>query len=169
MTTGVRARCTELVDIATAHCNPDDSAVGHCAAVLTRARAELAKPEPVAPTNKDLDALERKHWKLSSVVEYDSSEGFSEAFPKEETFDHRAYARAVLARWGTPTIQPVPVSERLPGADDCDAEGCCWAIGERGNWMDVHVIGRNWSNPIYTHWLPRWALPVPANTTKEEN
>jgi hypothetical protein len=71
--------------------------------------------------------------------------------------------RAALSRWGTPAIQPVPVSERLPGPDDCDAEGCCWAIGERGNWMCVHVIGRSWSNPIYTHWLPHWALPVPED------
>jgi len=28
-----------------------------------------------------------------------------------------AFARAVLARWGRPTIQPVPVSERLPGRE----------------------------------------------------
>jgi hypothetical protein len=64
--------------------------------------AALAQPAPQAPTDKDLDALERKHWKLDSVVEYDPSEGFSEVFPKEETFDHRAFARAVLARWGSP-------------------------------------------------------------------
>ena len=62
-----------------------------------------------------------------------------------------------------PAIKPVPVDERLPGPEDCDAEGCCWAIGERGNWMCVHVLGRSWSNTIYTHWLPHHALPVPQN------
>jgi hypothetical protein len=36
-----RSLCAELVDIATAHCNPDDFAVGDCAAVLFRARAAL--------------------------------------------------------------------------------------------------------------------------------
>jgi hypothetical protein len=46
MTTDFRALCAELVDIATAHCHPDDDAVGYCAAVLGRARAALAKPEP---------------------------------------------------------------------------------------------------------------------------
>jgi hypothetical protein len=57
MTTDFRALCAELVDIATAHCNPDDSAVGYCAAVLTRARAELAQPEPVAPADKEVTEL----------------------------------------------------------------------------------------------------------------
>jgi hypothetical protein len=49
MTDTFRALCAELVDIATAHCNPDDYAVGYCAAVLARARAALAQSEPVAP------------------------------------------------------------------------------------------------------------------------
>jgi hypothetical protein len=57
MTTDYRALCAELVDIVTAHCTPDDSAVGYCAAVLTRARAELAKPEPPELTDYDLDNL----------------------------------------------------------------------------------------------------------------
>ena len=51
-----KALCAELVDIATAHCNPDDSAVGYCAAVLARARAALARPEPeILPKNCWLD------------------------------------------------------------------------------------------------------------------
>jgi hypothetical protein len=93
-----------------------------------------------------------------------SSDWFDEGATPREFI---SIARAALARWGAPAIQPVPVAERLPGPEDCDSEGCCWAIGERGNWMCVHVIGRSWSNPIYTHWLPHWALPVPANNTKE--
>jgi len=39
MTDTFRSLCAELVDIATAHCNPDDSAVSYCAAVLLRALA----------------------------------------------------------------------------------------------------------------------------------
>jgi hypothetical protein len=74
-----------------------------------------------------------------------------------------AFARAVLARWGGAAIAPVPFDERpWEQPNWCDAEGCCWAIGGRGNWIYVHVIGRNWSNPIYTHLLPHWALPMPA-------
>jgi hypothetical protein len=49
MSTDFRALCAELVDIVTAHCNPDDSAVGYCAAVLTRARVALGQPEPEGP------------------------------------------------------------------------------------------------------------------------
>jgi len=45
MSTDFRALCAELVNIVTAHCNPDDYAVGHCAAVLTRARDALDQPK----------------------------------------------------------------------------------------------------------------------------
>jgi hypothetical protein len=114
-------------------------------------RALLAQPEPVAPTEGELQVFYDEHF-IS----------WSKWRRNQETCTFEIYLlRAVLARWGAPAAQPVPVSERLPGPEDCDAEGCCWAIGERGNWMCVHVIGRSWSNPIYTHWLPHWALPVP--------
>jgi hypothetical protein len=33
--------------------------------------------------------------------------------------------RDLLARYTRPTTEPVPVSERLPGPEDCDAEGRC--------------------------------------------
>jgi hypothetical protein len=100
----------------------------------------------------------------------------------EEAF--KVAARAVLARWDTPAIEPVPVSERLPGPEDCDAEGRCWW------WHPAHIeddfdndwalLNHEWAglalrdsddSLIYTHWLPRWALPVPtpANNTREEN
>jgi hypothetical protein len=88
MTTDFRAMCAELVDIVTAHCNPDDSAVGYCAAVLTRARAALdAQPEPVAPTDEEL--LSMRSWSCHGPT-FDS--------------DLVDFARAALARWGTPAI-----------------------------------------------------------------
>jgi hypothetical protein len=71
--------CAELVDIVTAHCNPDDYAVGYCAAVLANARAALAQPEPVELTDKELYEL----W-------------------EESGFESDRFARAVLARWGAP-------------------------------------------------------------------
>jgi hypothetical protein len=37
--------------------------------------------------------------------------------------DARDCARAVLQRWGHPAVTPIPVSERLPGPEDCDAHG----------------------------------------------
>ena len=54
MTDTFRALCAELVDIATAHCNPDDYAVGYCAAVLARARTALNQPEPEGSSEDEL-------------------------------------------------------------------------------------------------------------------
>jgi hypothetical protein len=66
-------------------------------------------------------------------------------------------ARAALAR---PEPQgPVPVTERLPGPDDCDAEGRCWltSVDVEPGWVsDNPEQCTNW-----THWLPHHALPVP--------
>jgi hypothetical protein len=64
-----------------------------------------------------------------------------------------------------PAIEPVPVSERLPGPEDCDADGRCWMCGKvEGDWRLIST-----DNPgvpqlkyAFSHWLPRWALPVPG-------
>jgi hypothetical protein len=55
---------------------------------------------------------------------------------------------------------PIPVAERLPGPEDCDAEGQCW-------WWDtaaeswIPALYAHWTD--FTHWLPANALPVPTN------
>ena len=61
--------------------------ISTAAPVLDEARAYLSQPEPEEPTDEELVAL--------AVTVYDNP--FS-------TDEH--YARAVLARWGRPTIQP---------------------------------------------------------------
>jgi hypothetical protein len=79
------------------------------------------------------------------------------------------YARAVLARWGRPTIEPVPVAERLPEPEDCDADEQCWlwrTDGIEEFWELVvppnNIHEYNWTSQWkYTHWLPHHALPVP--------
>lgn len=54
--------------------------------------------------------------------------------------------------------EPVPVSERLPGPEDCDGEGRCWAFSQRIGWLRAEdPIGS-----VFTHWLPATALPLPA-------
>lgn len=66
-----------------------------------------------------------------------------------------------LLEWLHPT--PMPVSERLPEPEDCDAEGRCW-FGTPG----CDVWGASWvlrkrshqRNGI-TSWLPAHALPLP--------
>jgi hypothetical protein len=77
----------------------------------------------------------------------------------------RDFARAVLARWGNPAPQPIPVSERLPGDQLCwwyePDEDC----GYGGMWTLLRI--RN-STSCYTHWLPAHALPLPT-TTEDTN
>ena len=61
-----------------------------------------------------------------------------------------------------PAVVPVAVAERLPGEEDCDAEGRCWIfmpdIGTAPSWrlVDPRDIG-----PYHTHWLPAHAIPLP--------
>jgi hypothetical protein len=83
----------------------------------------------------------------------------------KDSFQAADRAKAVLARYGTPANEPVPVSKRLPGPDDCDAEGRCWIfmpdIGTDPSWRltDPRDIG-----PYHTHSLPHHALPTPEAT-----
>jgi hypothetical protein len=63
----------------------------------------------------------------------------------------------VPARYGTPTIQPVPVSERLPGPEDCLDEGWAWFFNQRIGWRQAVLP----VSPGYTHWLPANSLPFP--------
>jgi hypothetical protein len=107
---------------------------------LNRARAALTQPEPQGPTDEEL-------WDLYQDLGRDFS-------PTE-------FARTVLARWGTPAIEPVPVSERLPGPADCDAEGLCWWWEPDCEQPEAWCIGLPEYCGSSTHWLPRWALPVP--------
>jgi hypothetical protein len=53
---------------------------------------DAPEPEPAGPTSDDLRTMAAE---------------FAARTPEE-------FARAVLARWGRPTTQPTPVSERLP-------------------------------------------------------
>ncbi len=100
-----------------------------------------AEPEAEGPSKEELrEMLNENDWN------YISSETFEDI------------ARTVLAQWGRPTPQPVAVSERLPGPEDCDGEGRYWGL----------VLGcEAWAlakgNPrllCITHWLPAHALPT---------
>jgi hypothetical protein len=61
----------------------------------------------------------------------------------------------------TTTIEPVPVAERLPGPEDCDAEGLCW-------WWSRDItawclcFAADGDSSEWTHWLPHHALPIPT-------
>jgi len=113
-----------------------------------RARKALAQPEPVGPTDEELDEL------------------FTEIDQSGESQSWRAYARAVLQCWGRSAITPIPVSERLPGAEDCDAEGRCWMLGKiESDWRLICASNSGVPKLSYcfSHWLPFYALPLPPS------
>jgi hypothetical protein len=86
-------------------------------------------------------------------------------------------ARAALARWGCPAIDPVPVAERLPGPEDCDAEGRCWWLKQAAN-PEHDLLTPTWHlqrhGPAgstffkFTHWLPHHALPMPQQEANND-
>ena len=93
--TDFRALCAALLDWAertSAHyvAHPD---------VILRARAALAQPEPqgVEPTDEELMSL------------YGVTTSCYHGFLVEEFRQELDFARAVLARWGRPAVEPVPV------------------------------------------------------------
>ena len=82
-----RALCAELLEWAehtSAHyvVHPD---------VILRARAALAQPEPVAPTDEELWSVGNDDFRAN-------------CYPTDAIY----FARAVLARWGLPQYQPIP-------------------------------------------------------------
>jgi hypothetical protein len=115
------------------------------------ARAVLAQPEPAALTD---EALLRLAAHIFGYTFKDGGIGGGES-------EFLAYARAVLARWGTSASNPVPVSERLPLhlAGELDDQGTCWNYHP----INLHYCLCVPDPSIHTHWLPHWALPVPVS------
>jgi hypothetical protein len=112
---------------------------------MQRARAALAQPDSEGPTIMEIIELHtwlEDEWRANND---------GEDLPIVD------FARAVLARWGRPAITPIPVSERLPGPEDCDAEGRSWFGGKRGIWM---LMTSKYAMAD-SFWLPHHALPVP--------
>jgi len=146
MTTDYRALCAELLN---AWDNAPEFDLSGVDQAMDHARAALAQPEPVGPTDEELKAA---YW-----------EAFVDAAPCGADESWLAGLRAI-ARYARPAIAPIPVSERLPGAEDCDAEGRCW-------WHAPHRVSAahwiyrrkgRWPEQQYTHWLPFHALPLPG-------
>jgi len=163
-----KALCAEMIFIWTRSTNPDDL-FENMIPLVDRARAALeAQPEPQGPTDEELF----KVYSRAVAADIDEQHRALQHINGGANAPDRNRAmvtglRAVLSRWGRPAIEPVPVSERLPGSEDCDAEGRCWlhqphpATPETPEWR---LMPARYASTIYgtTHWLPRWALPVPG-------
>ena len=107
-----------------------------------------AQPEPQGPGPTD-DELQ----KIADAMR-----------DEDDTLSLVEYARAVLARWGRPTVEPVPLSER-----PWEREGWCDPIGKCWWWNPATTaLGTPWWSYEPWEWmedaaysLPHWALPVP--------
>jgi hypothetical protein len=134
------------------------SALAQFRYVADRARTALAEPEPEGPTRRQLMML-ADDMGMASVG------------------DAAEYGRAVLARWGNhpaspdSSLQPISVTERLPGPEDCDREGNVWAwrrfdpengIDNGDFWCLASCEWLGDEDSGFTHWLPAHALPVPS-------
>ena len=98
--TDFRALCAKLTDrlqhaITSANA---DSYYGENRDAVDRARAALAQPKPVAPTDEELLKLLSRASGLPDCDTYIVDGGRIMSEPNELL----AFARAVLARWGTP-------------------------------------------------------------------
>jgi hypothetical protein len=94
MSTDYRALCSELT---TTLENTWEIRPKVIQELLDRARAALAQPEPVAPTDEELEQLLFDDHR--SAIEFSCD---TKAEGDIVIDNHIDFARAVLARWGTP-------------------------------------------------------------------
>jgi hypothetical protein len=114
--TDFRALCAELVELDQAE--PGDYANWrqNWNAAIARARAALeAQPEPQGPTQAELRTFACKWWHSFGFVKNKATcTWVIDQIAPEHFVD---FSRDLLARWGRPAIEPVPVSEPLPGPE----------------------------------------------------
>ncbi len=169
-----------------------------CALEVLQRRGLLVQSEPETPPMPvpgDAEGLAEVFWGRYDQPEPEGvtdealanfTAWFCRNYPGPDTIIHkpewhspkvlRAAAHA-LTRWGHPIIKPVPVSERLPGPEDCalwpgepDANQWAWAAKcVEGGWewtqLSMQGLGFDSLRIIagggWTHWLPHHALPLP--------
>lgn len=154
MTTDFRALCAELLQELCCHYRSWELKEGIYPDAMKRANAALAEPEPVAEESSVAQPADGEVAELVAWLRKTSSAAFMDGWPNEESINIDR-AADLLERLSPP--QPVPVSERLPGPEDCDERARCW-------WLTL-----DWAGPALwiqtstpTHWLPANALPLPS-------
>ena len=168
MTTDFRALCAKVLAYNEgqgaynfSHLNiydRDNAAFDAWQEIKAELKSALAEPEPERPDAGEVMQLADNYFSFCGNSHRDQFFATSMEARKDPTQSLQDFARAVLARWGCPAPQPVPVSERLPGPEDCDAEGECYWFDPEGSgaWYQDTYQGN------YTHWLPVHALPQPS-------
>ena len=165
--------CAELVNelhgYKVAHPNHDTD-------LIDRARAALAEPEP-----EGLPVWTEGICGDGATLLRDGVMVPIEEVVRE--LNRGAQARAVLARWGSPAPQPIPVTERLPGPEDCMVISWSeirsphvWAGKRRlingpteiWDWTFASIPCLEESGE-FTHWLPASASVLPAGAIRQSN
>jgi hypothetical protein len=158
--TDFRSLCAELADELQDYI--DCAPVGPCdeeQALVDRARAALAQPEPEVLARVEFGDTEFNC--PSDVVLSQYCDDWFFGNPRDEVDPVDLCRGAIKLFAQMPT--PIPVEERQPGPEDCDAEDECY-------WFDPAGTGAWYLDTYqgnYTHWLPHHALPVPA-TRKDD-
>jgi hypothetical protein len=153
MTPDYRALCAELVD-ALAEWRlgggpPEDTAD---ADLIARARTLLDQPAAESPADGEVAELQR--W----GVDHGAQPGRPLLSPMEDGYWTPWHIAADLLQRQHP--QPVAVSERLPGPEDCDVQGRCW-LWER----DCGYSGCKWAE---SRWIAAAALRAAADQVVPE-
>ena len=133
---------------------PPNEVVSRLMEAMAASAAALGQSKPQGPTNDQAEDLADTLNLMDGYAEHE--DGF---FVRASNLG--SFARAVLAHFGRPTIEPVLVAERLPCAEDCDTEGRCWFHSTGRTWKDWYYLKASWATETETHWLPWYALPVP--------
>jgi hypothetical protein len=172
MTDPYRAMFAELVEALHEHTCLYE---GHESELVARARALLAQSVEEGPSDEEIMELMPQQMRDDLAAAARALAGFDRAPAKaagamriilnRHAVDH---VRAALAKWGNhpespdSSTQPIPLSERLPGPEDCTAQGWCWVF-YRGfaTWTLEKPLGQDEKHTGYTHWLPANALPTP--------
>jgi hypothetical protein len=111
--------------------------------------------ERLAPQPADGEVAELVAWLRKSITHFDLEE-----YPEKCAKFTRA--ADLLERLSPP--QPIPVSERLPGSEDCDAEGRCWWYGEGGDMVGWTLDAEGPSYYRAKYWLPARTVLAPGAT-----
>lgn len=167
----------ELVDIELEHVstnNNTDPIRG--VPPLLAARAALAEPvadEPAAGEAGELASLIREA--VRAWVAWEEGAVMLNNMTAAQLTRAADMLVQLCSSWFVPTVEqvqqlaPVPVSERLPEPEDCDAEGRCWLFSKvEKEWrlIDAGNPGVPHLKYCFGYWLPANALPLPSEEVK---
>ena len=154
MTNPYRAMCSELLaDYDNCHYRSDLS---------DRARALLDQPVAGEPTDQEIAKFLADQYKAR--MDNQSAFGCPDFDGSKAKAAQIADARAVLARWGRPTPQPVAVSERLQAVEALAADAVSGLRYIEQTHGRLYGVGWDRVFDAAAKFLPANALPTPEAT-----